>query len=104
MDDFIDRQAFIEDVKTEIMNLYLDGMKGTPRPRDELYDLIDRINEQPAVDAVEVVRCKDCKHWIFTGEGRGDCTNGRFHLDGHADPTMEMSDFCSLGERRTNNG
>ena len=53
--DLIDRNAFIEDIKTEIMNLYLDGLKGTPRPRSELYDIIDRINEQPTVDAVEVV-------------------------------------------------
>lgn len=50
----IDADAFIEDIKTENMNLYLDGMKGTPRPRSELYDIIDRINEQPTVDAVEI--------------------------------------------------
>ena len=51
----IDANAFIEDIKTEAMNLCLDGMKGTPRPRSELYDIIDRIGEQPTVDAVEVV-------------------------------------------------
>ena len=51
----IDADAFVEDIKTEIMNLYLDGMKGTPRPRGELYDIIDRIGEQPTIDAVEVV-------------------------------------------------
>ena len=39
----IDADAFIEDIKTEIINLYLDGMKGTPRPSSELYDIIDRI-------------------------------------------------------------
>lgn len=50
----IDADAFIDDIKAENMNLYLDGMKGTPRPRSELYDIIDRINEQPSVDAVEV--------------------------------------------------
>ena len=30
--DFIDRQAFIEDIKTEIMNLYLDGKKAHHAP------------------------------------------------------------------------
>lgn len=52
------------------------------------------------VDAVEVVRCKDCEHWLHMEDGFGDCTNGRFHLDGHADPTMKADDFCSCGERK----
>lgn len=51
-------------------------------------------------DYTEVVRCKDCKHWIHMEDGFGDCTNRRFHLDGHADPSMKMDDFCSCGERR----
>ena len=49
---------------------------------------------------VEVVRCKDCKHWIHIENGMGDCTNRRFHIDNHADPTMYSTDFCSCGERR----
>ena len=56
--------------------------------------------DAPTVDAVEVVRCKDCKHWLHIEDGFGDCTNGRFHLDNHADPTMEADDFCSCGERK----
>ena len=55
-------------------------------------------------DLVEVVRCKDCKHWIHMEEGMGDCTNGRFHLNGHPDPTMKIDDFCSCGERGDGNG
>ena len=47
------------------------------------------------------VRCKDCKHWLYMEDGFGDCTNRRFHLDNHADPTMKADDFCSCGERRT---
>lgn len=46
----IDANAFVADIKTEIMNLRLDGLKGTPRPTGELYDIIDRIGEQPTVD------------------------------------------------------
>ena len=65
---------------------------------------IKHIDEQPTVDAVEVVRCKDCKHWLHMEDGFGDCTNGRFHLDGHADPSMYADDFCSCGERREKDG
>ena len=45
-----------------------------------------RIGEQPTVDAVPVVRCKDCKYWDC-----GDCY------------LLELSrpdDYCSYGERR----
>ena len=46
------------------------------------------------------VRCKDCKHWSHMEDGYGDCTNGRFHLSGHADPTMKAEEYCCLGERK----
>lgn len=65
----IDADAFVEDIKTEIMNLYLDGMKGTPRPRSELYDIIDRIGEQPTVDAV-VLPCKVGDELFFVLNGK----------------------------------
>lgn len=51
----------------------------------------------------EIVCCKECKHWLHMEDGFGDCTNRRFHLDGHADPTMKAEEFCCLGERRENN-
>ena len=66
-------------------------------------DMRLEVEAVPTVDAVEVVRCKGCKHWLHVEEGFGDCTNPRFHLDGHADPTMNADDFCSCGERRENN-
>ena len=53
---------------------------------------------------VNLVYCRDCKHWQHIGDGTGDCTNARFHLDGHADPSMKLDDFCSCGERRTDDG
>lgn len=54
MSEYIDRECFIEDIKTEISNLYMDGIKGTPRPYEELWGFIDRINEQPASDVTPV--------------------------------------------------
>ena len=52
------------------------------------------INEAHAVDAVKVVRCKDCKH----------CDPENHHCD-HSVGTMiyfprKPDDFCSYGERR----
>ena len=52
------------------------------------------IMEEPAVDAVEVVRCKDCKH----------CDPENYHCDhpmGTAAPLRRKpDDFCSYGERK----
>ena len=31
----------------------------------ELRKAVDRIKELPSTDAVEVVRCKDCKYWPY---------------------------------------
>ena len=62
-------------------------------------DIIDLINNQPTVDAVVVVRCKDCKYaYYYNEEGcRGFVCNGYFQ---YAD--VEPNDFCSYGEMRNN--
>ena len=55
------------------------------------------IQAAPAVDAVEVVRCKDCKHY-----GLGACL--KIYSDGAASvyawQYRKPDDFCSYGERR----
>lgn len=68
---------------------------------DGKYVSVANIDRQPTIDAVPVVRCAECKYWLFVEDGFGDCTNRRFHLDGCADPSMKMDDFCSIGERRS---
>ena len=53
----------------------------------------------PTVDAVEVVRCKDCKHWCRHTEvnlNYGVCY--RCHCKKHE------NGYCELGERMKNNG
>lgn len=59
---------------------------------------ISSIEHAPTVDAVEVVRCRDCKH-----RGTDYCI---FHIKG--EPADEEllgkldNDFCSYGERKDN--
>lgn len=55
MADYIDRQAAID-----VIQGYFDGMLETDTwsPCD-VYGLIEIL---PSADAVEVVRCRDCKH------------------------------------------
>lgn len=62
----------------------------------------DLIDAQPAVDAVEVVRCKDCK---FYTESKNRCDHPCMDYDVERyDQWLEMNpdDFCSYGERRAN--
>lgn len=67
--------------------------------------LIDIIEKAPTVDAVEVVRCKDCRHNVAnmtidpldeTDYSGDDIVCAYFSTDG-----MQPDDFCSYGERRT---
>ena len=51
--------------------------------------------DAPAADAVEVVRCKDCKYWQDNNGGypHEECRWGK-------DETPDEYDFCSYGERK----
>ena len=58
-------------------------------------DFLDLICEAPTVDAVEVVRCRDCEHYKWIPNfGRLMCTNFR----GLA--IAKPDDFCPYGERK----
>jgi hypothetical protein len=53
------------------------------------------VDRQPTVDAVEVVRCKDCNFWRRDGEtNKGECDGMEVY------GLMDADFFCSYGERR----
>ena len=65
------------------------------------------VRQAPAVDAVEVVRCKDCKYWEPMNKGSWMVRN---RTDGVCRALMEFrlaerymtekDHFCGFGERR----
>lgn len=61
------------------------------------YDYVysKKIAEAPTIDAVEVVRCRDCKNWE---EYEGDEGYGHCELFIHY---MKDDNFCGHGERKT---
>ena len=70
------------------------------------YTEIERmINSIPTIDAVEVVRCKDCKYFepdlipIPYFEGDGACFHEHWTLEDVGFEVKEI-DFCSYGERK----
>lgn len=58
-------------------------------------DCIYNIECQPTVDAVEVVRCKDCKHYCSV---YADTMGGRDCL--LLKTITKADDYCSYGERK----
>lgn len=73
---------------------------------------IFELHNMPTIDAVEVVRCKDCKHfpigrdrdgwvrWPVDDEGYEDGTCVYFCEDGYYSMAPPIEGFCHKGERR----
>lgn len=63
--------------------------------------IVYEIGNAPTVDAVEVVRCKECKSW----EQYNACDGSKPHRCMNLNAIFHMrtapDDFCSHGERRT---
>lgn len=53
----------------------------------------------PTVDAVEVVRCKDCVHYDEIGREYGYCYYWDYE-QGMSPNCVDADDFCSYGERK----
>lgn len=86
----IDANALLD----EIQRIYADHYQQSSYQfiHDFFRAILRRIRRCPTVDVVEVVRCKDCKH---------------FNCDYCFHDKMEHSrcredDFCSYGERKDN--
>lgn len=56
------------------------------------------IDTVPSVDAVPVVRCKDCKHYQFADNRAFGFPVKRCEWTGFED--VDDEDFCSRGERK----
>lgn len=78
---------------------------GCPRLWGHVCNRMDRLDAipvasvAPAIDVVEVVRCKDCAHFNHV-----NCQEERAGLCEHFDTYMYISDYCSDGYRRDDNG
>ena len=70
------------------------------------------LKKQPTVDAVPVVRCRECKYW-GDEDGKLQCSDGvlfarckvnNYLIDGrHTGWCPTENDFCSYGERKGGN-
>ena len=95
--DLISRSALLDELQEE---LDFD----TPMYDEEQNKFINTglriavkdVKRQPAVDAVEVVRCKECKHCVCLNRRyRGDIACSKLHTD-----NIYPDFYCGCGERR----
>ena len=99
--DLIDRQQAIDEANAWL----LDCLK--VNKQDRSCGLIRRLEDLPSVQP-EIVRCKDCKHWIPYDWMFSEVWQSRNIADYHEDEigckycdmSMKANDYCSRAERR----
>ena len=103
MAEYINKEEIFKfPIKSSIRTHHYDRERGNAHYINGIESVMEYIEHIPTVDAVEVVRCKDCQHY-FKAFGR--CNR---HSE---DPDQSISgfgfsfwvtddDFCSHGEKR----
>lgn len=93
MDEYIEQEKTVELLRSL-------GNRGYRKEKGTIQDAIKMISfpeYTPTVDAVPVVRCKNCVHYDL-----GVCL--KIYSDGNAHPEAwqprRLEDFCSYGERK----
>lgn len=76
----IDADALIDELGISDEDIIFEGM----------------LEDAPTIDALPVVRCKDCKCWTEWSNGTGSCNRFAFNWFGRTD----ADDFCSMAERK----
>lgn len=66
-------------------------------PEKKIRELLRDI---PTVDAVPVVRCEKCEHWVKNDDGQ--CVCALFDIaNSYGEPVVtKPDDFCSYGKRK----
>ncbi len=82
MSDLIDRQAAI------------DAVESIKRTDNWQAAILMRLHDQPTINAVEVVRCRDCINFTQGKDEWGSCFENPMKM-------WRDTDFCSWAERRT---
>ena len=89
-------------IDAKVFSEHLERMARTAYPNlfPGLFEAAEYAKDFPKVDAVEVVRCRDCKHWDVRPIN-GRCTLGKCLK---LSRVMGDSSFCSYGERNEGDG
>lgn len=99
MSDYIDRDLILTEIEEIKKSPWYNGCNGNYERiiRSEAIGVVVDlcIKQAPAADAVEVIRCQDCKYPISLPDSRYDysCSYWNSH-------SCMKNDFCSYGKRK----
>lgn len=83
------------------LSVPLHALEGYSRAKQFYYGLKGILDAAPTVDAVPVVRCRECKHFNLE---RMECENEVMITDHEGGASYSLNfcpdDFCSYGERK----
>lgn len=95
-------KRLIEQFTQRLKEAYPQNDRNNPSPAiyyDDFCNIVDEVAEEmEAVDAVEVVRCRDCVYWENGKDYTPFCNRPEYGF--HECPKPD--DFCSYGERKLN--
>lgn len=112
MSEYIEREALLQDISETVLFTVRGGVKPpTPEMRGA-NKITARIMAAPIVDAVEVVRCKECKYFReYTNEYKrnvenadGDCYLRVMYSDDYQFDAVKYCDYCSMGAKMDRKG
>lgn len=86
--------------KMAIQILRGDVLGTDEQTHEAVFMAIKALKEQERVDAVPVVRCKDCQYYHIYWESDGHTEKGYGACDWINDNSVREDHFCSWGERR----
>lgn len=75
MSDLVSREALLKEFNQTAIEWLQDGTYQLQFAAGVMCEVMKMVTEAPTVDAVEMVRCKDCKSWYpYRDEKMGHCT------------------------------
>ncbi len=97
MNDYIDREVLRTYMLAGISLAETFNKDGCLNDKINAYkECLSIVDEDmPSIDALEVIRCKDCKYFEETSEIKGECTYWKVM------PTIYpfKEDYCARGEK-----
>ena len=103
----IDRDELLATLEQDI-DVSVTGEENMEAVKRCLQEILDDVKESPVMDAVEVIRCKDCKYWLPHSQFGFDEDNEEYYDycellvpdDDYYAITRKADDFCSRAERK----
>ncbi len=88
---FAEREAVEEAIKNYGKRAIEDGRQQLDTV-DDIISICKAVAALPAADVMAVVKCKDCRHLMFS-DCYGECSKGYMGI-------VSPNDFCSKGQRK----